>query len=423
MDQFVDRRLNGRNKSAVNRERFIRRFKAQIKKALAGVIAKRSITDFGNGERVVIPAKDTHEPTFHHGRGGKRDTIYPGNREFIKGDKVKRPPNGEGQGAGSGASNEGSGEDSFVFDLSREEFLDLFFDDLELPDIVRKEISEVPLFKSVHAGYAITGTPANINVLRSLRGAKSRRFALGGPLRKKLDALEKKLEQALAENAAELEVHALRDEITHVKKRLAAIPFLDSVDLRYNLRELRPEASTQAVMFCIMDVSGSMDEAKKDIAKRFFILLHLFLTKKYERIELVFIRHHTTAKEVDEQEFFYSRETGGTVVSSALELMRDVMNKRYPSSQWNIYIAQASDGDNWNADSPYCAEVLLRDILPYAQYYAYVEIMARHHQSLWEMYSTVKAARRNFAMQAISQPNEIYSVLRELFGKEAHESR
>ncbi len=420
MDQFVDRRLNSKHKSAVNRERFIRRFKSQLKKALSNVIAKRSITDFGNGERVVIPAKDTHEPIFHHGNGGVKERVYAGNREFSRGDKIKRPPSGGGQGEGGQASNEGEGEDSFVFDLSREEFLELFFDDLALPDIVRKEIAEMSLYKSVRAGYSITGTPANINVIRSLRGAKSRRLALEGPYRKRLKALEQKLESELQtqHDAESPIVLALKKEIAALKKRLNAIPFLDTVDLRYNLRELRPEASTRAVMFCIMDVSGSMDEAKKDIAKRFFILLHLFLTKKYEHIDLVFIRHHTTAKAVDEQEFFYSRETGGTVVSSALELMREVIEKQYPPSQWNIYVAQASDGDNWNADSPYCGEILLRDVLPVVQYFAYVEIMARHHQSLWEVYAGLKTQRKNFAMQAISQPSEIYPVLRELFGKE-----
>ena len=104
-------------------------------------------------------------------------------------------------------------------------------------------------------------------------------------------------------------------------------------------------------MFCLMDVSGSMDEERKDIAKRFFILLYLFLTRNYERIEVVFIRHHTIAKEVDEDEFFHSRESGGTVVSSALKLMQEIIRERYPLTEWNIYAAQASDGDNWDDDS------------------------------------------------------------------------
>ena len=170
-------------------------------------------------------------------------------------------------------------------------------------------------------------------------------------------------------------------------------------------------------MFCIMDVSGSMDEAKKDIAKRFFILLYLFLTKNYDKIELVFIRHHTSAKEVTEEDFFYSRETGGTVVSSALELLHSIIETRFPPSAWNIYVAQASDGDNWNADSPYCQQLLQEKIMPLLQYFAYVEIMPRHHQSLWEVYQQLQENYVNFAMQNIDQLNDIYPVFRELFKK------
>jgi uncharacterized sporulation protein YeaH/YhbH (DUF444 family) len=164
-----------------------------------------------------------------------------------------------------------------------------------------------------------------------------------------------------------------------------------------------------------MDVSGSMDEAKKDIAKRFFILLYLFLTRNYEKIELVFIRHHTSAKEVDEHEFFYSRETGGTVVSSALEMVNNVITERYPISAWNIYVAQASDGDNWNADSPYCRDILDEKIMPLVQYYSYIEIMPRHHQSLWEVYEKIKEKHENFAMESIHSAADIYPVFRELF--------
>ena len=136
------------------------------------------------------------------------------------------------------------------------------------------------------------------------------------------------------------------------------MPFLDTNDLRYNLHVKRPVPTSQAVMFCLMDVSGSMDQQIKDMAKRFYLLLYMFLKRHYERTDIVFIRHHTVAKEVDEQEFFYSRETGGTVVSSALRLMKEVIDARYSPNEWNIYGAQASDGDNWNDDSPICRKLL-----------------------------------------------------------------
>ena len=224
--------------------------------------------------------------------------------------------------------------------------------------------------------------------------------------------------QALLLADAVPDVSAIQDlqkNIDYLKKRIQRVPFIDTIDLRYNYRIRVLAPSTQAVMFCIMDVSGSMDEAKKDIAKRFFILLYLFLTKNYEKIELVFIRHHTSAKEVNEEEFFYSRETGGTVVSSALELLNTIIEARYPPEAWNIYVAQASDGDNWNADSPYCQELLQDKIMPLLQYFAYIEIMPRHHQSLWEVYQSVKEQYPNFAMENIDAVADIYPVFHELF--------
>ena len=139
---------------------------------------------------------------------------------------------------------------------------------------------------------------------------------------------------------ADPRIATLEDEARHLRKRVETIPFIDTFDLRYNHRVRQPKPSTQAVMFCLMDVSGSMHQKRKDIAKRFFILLYLFLTRTYERIQLVFIRHHTTAKEVAENDFFYSRETGGTVVSSALQLMNEIVQERYPSNEWNIYAAK-----------------------------------------------------------------------------------
>ena len=419
MSQFIDRRPNSRHKSAVNRQRFLRRFKNQIKKAVSDAVAGRSITDIENGERINIPSKDISEPVFHHGQGGKRDIILPGNKDFVTGDRIKRPPQQQQGGQGGQASDSGEGTDDFEFQLSREEFLDIFFDDLELPNLVKKQIAKTPTFKMVRAGFTSDGIPANINIVRSLRGALARRLAVGGSYKKRLKAAKKKLEELL-ETCSEddEEVKALKHEIGTLRLKYNRIPFIDPFDLRYNNRVQIPSPSTQAVMFCLMDVSGSMDELKKDIAKRFFILLYLFLTRTYEKIEVVFIRHHTSAKEVNEQEFFYSRETGGTVVSSALELMHQVIVDRYPTSEWNIYGAQASDGDNWNNDSPRCRDLLMNDIMPYVQYFAYVEIMPRHHQSLWEAYLDIQAINDSFAMQHIANAVDIYPVFRELFKRQ-----
>ncbi|BCB27872.1 UPF0229 protein [Sulfurimicrobium lacus] len=417
MHQIVDRRLNGRNKSAVNRGRFIRRYRSQIKKAVADAIAGRSIADIDNGEKISIPAKDISEPVFGHGPGGSRELVHPGNVDFITGDELDRPPNA-GKGKGSGASKDGEGTDDFVFELSREEFLNFFFDDLALPNLVKTKLTTLAQHKMVRAGYTTDGTPSNINVIRSLRGAQGRRIALSAPYRAQLKEAEEALE-ALLKTAPDNDpqVVELEQEIARLKEKIQSVPFIDTFDLRFNNRIPQPKRTTQAVMFCLMDVSGSMDQVRKDIAKRFFILLYLFLTRAYDKIQLVFIRHHTVAMEVDEDDFFHSRESGGTVVSSALELMDEIIRERYPTSDWNIYAAQASDGDNWTDDSPICRDLLMSRIMPYVQYFAYIEITADQHQSLWMEYQNVQAAYDNFAMQQIETPADIYPVFRELFKK------
>lgn len=420
MSQIIDRRLNGKNKSAVNRRRFIQRFKSQIKRAVADAINGRSITDIENGENVRIPSKEISEPIFNHGHGGVRENIHPGNREFVRGDKVPRPDGRGGKGRGGKANNQGEGEDEFVFELSRDEFLEFFFNDLELPDLIKTELAKLETEKFVRAGYTVSGMPSNINVIRSLRGALSRRIALQSPLKKLLKEKEAELALLMLRLADfEPPVVALKEEIETLKRRVKSVPFIDEFDLRYNNRTRQRHPTTQAVMFCIMDVSGSMDQEKKDIAKRFFMLLYLFLTRTYEKIELVFIRHHTIALEVDEQDFFYSRETGGTVVSSALDLMHKIIADRYPSNAWNIYAAQASDGDNWNDDSPICREILSDKIMPLVRYFAYIEITADVHQNLWHEYLGIKKRHAHFAMQRIESISDIYPVFRKLFKKQA----
>jgi len=414
--RIVDRRLNGKNKSVVNRQKFLRRYKKQIKKAVADAISSkgRSIEDISNGGEISIPADDTAEPIFHHGSGGTNERINPGNKKFIPGDKIKRPPSQQG---GSGASDKGEGMDDFVFQLNKEEFLNFFFEDLELPNLIKTKLASIDEYTYSHAGYTTTGIPPNINILRSTKGALSRRIALRNPLKKQVKKLQEEL--ALAEqNQQHEKCQSLEEEIRRLKKRISAIPFIDDFDLRYNSFVRQPKPVTQAVMFCIMDVSGSMDRNRKDIAKRFFMLLYLFLTKTYKRIEVVFISHHTRAKEVDEEDFFYSQETGGTIVSTALELMRDIVTERYPADDWNIYAAQASDGDDWDIDPKKCKQLLTQHIMPKVQYFAYIEITKDPPQSLWYEYKHVEEAFDFFAMKKIQEISDIYPVFRELFKKQ-----
>jgi uncharacterized sporulation protein YeaH/YhbH (DUF444 family) len=412
--------LQGKNKSAVNRERFLRRYKSQIKDAVGRAIKGRSITDVENGEKVSIPVKDVSEPSFGHAHGGIWEVVNPGNQEYLKGDQINRPKGGGGSGRGKAGNSDQTTEDDFIFELSREEFMNYFFEDLELPNLVKTQLTATTDFKNQRAGYNMSGTPSNIHVLRSLRGALGRRIAVGGNSRKRVIEAERELEQLLLDGVPlqDARVVDLKKLIHHLHTRLLAIPFIDPFDLRYTNRVKVPKPMTQAVMFCIMDVSGSMDETRKDTAKRFFILLYLFLKRVYDKIEVVFIRHHTAAAEVDEEEFFHSRESGGTVVSSALHLLDKIIDERYGAGSWNSYVAQASDGDNWDNDSVLCRQMLTNTIMPKVQYYTYVEITDGPPQNLWEQYSQVPDHHPHFAMQKIVTPADIYPVFRELFKKQ-----
>lgn len=421
---IVDRRLNSKHKSAVNRQRFLHRYRKHIKKAVSDAVNNRSITDTDRGEDISIPKKDVAEPVFRNGRGGSQKRVLPGNKEFVTGDRIARPPSGGGQGSGE-ASNQGEGMDEFVFHLTQEEYLDFIFDGLELPNLVKKQLRDSESYKLVKGGFTREGIPARLNVVQSLRSAQGRRIALSGAIKRRIKALEKDIAELRARleagadedpSGSELALKEFEEKLERQRRRLNQVPFLDDLDLRYNNMIEQPVPTSCAVMFCLLDVSGSMTREIKDMAKRFFILLHLFLRRNYQKVDVVFIRHHTVANEVDEDEFFYSRETGGTVVSSALKLMNEIIDDRYPSNDWNVYAAQASDGDNWADDSPTCRDLLVNAILPKVQYFTYVEVTPDEHQALWEAYSEIQNDFEDkFAMQEIHSPDEIYPVFRSLF--------
>ena len=414
---LIDRRVNARGKSAINRERFLRRYKEHIRGAVQRMVARRSIKDMASGGEVSIPVRDIREPSFRHGAGGDREIVSPGNREFAKGDKLRRPDGGAGGGGGTGAGG-GDSVDEFTFSLSREEFLNIFFEDLELPRLARTVLGKVERTKLERAGYTTEGAPCNLSVIRTLQSALGRRVALSGAIGSRMEELRAEADDDAADSERRAEVEA---ELEALGARQARVPFLETLDLRYRNRVLRPMPVARAVMFCLMDVSASMDENKKDLAKRFFTLLYLFLTQKYEHVDLVFVRHTEHAEEVDEDTFFNDPGSGGTVVLSALELMHKIVNERYSASSWNIYAAQASDGDAFGADGGGSARFLEESILPLTRYFAYVEVpdsAEARTSALWTAYDAISHDGR-FAMRRVTRREEIYPVFRELFRKEA----
>jgi uncharacterized sporulation protein YeaH/YhbH (DUF444 family) len=419
---IIDRRRDPGGKSLANRQRFIRRARALVRRAVREASAKRSIKDVEQGGDIVVPADGVREPTLRRGsQGGKREYVLPGNKKYIQGDTIARP---EEEGGGSGASDSGEGEDDFRFVLSNDEFLDLFLEDLELPDLAKRQVLGVEETQPVRAGYRASGPPATLSVSRTMRNSLSRRTALKRPRPEEVAMLEAEIAKLDDEGGHDEKVAALREELARKMRRMVLVPFIDPIDVRYRRYDQVPKPVARAVMFCLMDVSGSMDEHMKDLAKRFYSLLYLFLKRRYKRVDVVFIRHTHEAKEVDEETFFHSRESGGTVVSTALEEMAKIVHDRYPASQWNIYGAQASDGDNLPMDNANTTNLLKTVILPMCQYYAYLEVGhakddgGGEASSLWKAYELVAGGEPTLAMRKVSHRRDIFPVFRDLFAKD-----
>ncbi|OIQ38047.1 MAG: hypothetical protein BM558_12410 [Roseobacter sp. MedPE-SW] len=432
MHQFIDRRANPKGKSHGNRQRFLRRARDNIKERVDRSVRDKSIQDgdgvAAEGEKVTIPSKGLQEPRFFHGPGGNRKYVLPGNKEFVVGDAIPKPDGGSGQG-GRKASEDGEGNDDFSFTLTRDEYLEILFDGLELPDLVEKSTVETETIGSRRAGLTTAGTPNNLNLVRTMRNSLGRRIALRRPSAQAEADLKAEIEM-LAGLPSPTEAQAvlleeLQTRLDALQRKRKVVGYIDPIDLRFDTHVPEKIRKSRAVVFCLMDVSGSMQEREKDLGKRFFLLLHLFLSRCHEHTELVFIRHTHVAEEVDEETFFYARETGGTIVSTALDKMREVIAERFPPQEWNIYGAQVSDGENFGNDSVQCRKLLLEDLLPVCQYYAYMEIVEEDADTvlnnpeagddLWQNYRTVKAQAPHFEMQRVSHAAHIYPIFREFF--------
>ncbi|WP_119256463.1 YeaH/YhbH family protein [Shinella zoogloeoides] len=431
MPHFIDRRLNPKDRSLGNRQRFLKRVHDELKRSIRDQVKTDRIADVDAAHGVPVPRRGADEPTFRNSpASGQRDYVLPGNETFSPGDRLGKPEGGGG--AGGRGPGRGESDDEFLFVLSREEVLDLFFEDLELPDMVKLNLKETVTYKPHRVGFTTSGTPSNINVGRTMRNSFGRRIALRRPSEKEFLTLAAEMAALEGEaNPTQQQRRRLalaREEMERLERRRKRIAYVDPVDVRFNRFERQPMPNASAVMFCLMDVSASMGEREKDLAKRFFVLLHLFLKRRYERIDIVFIRHTDEAREVDEETFFFSRQSGGTIVSTALEEMQRIILDRYPSNLWNIYAAQASDGDNAAGDSERCAQLLRDELMKLCQYYAYVEIIDERESeifgstdngtSLWRAYRTVDGAAPHFQMTRIARPADIYPVFRKLFARQ-----
>jgi uncharacterized sporulation protein YeaH/YhbH (DUF444 family) len=422
---IIDRRPNPHGKNLENRQRVLTRAREAVARAARAAIDKGSLRELGQGEVVTIPADVLDEPSFHTVfTGGQRHLVFSGNKEFSTGDRLRRPPAGSGDGGSGSGDGQGEGEaqDEFRFVLTRDEFLDLFFEDLELPDLVKNQVVATETTAPSRAGISMDGSPSRVDMTRTMRQSLARRTGLRRPKPPEVRALEEEVARLEASGEDLDRLRALRVELEQALRKLALVPWIDPIDLRYRRFQQLPKPSARAVMFCLMDVSGSMSQSMKDLAKRFFLLLHVFLRRRYKRVDVVFIRHTEVAEEVAEEVFFTDPLTGGTVVSTALAEFTRIQRERYPAASWNIYAAEASDGDNSMSDTPRAVAILSEDILPIVQHFAYIEVsmsavLSGRETSLWQGYAPLAERTPKLAMRRVAERRDIFPVFRDLFAR------
>lgn len=401
MVNIIDKRFLPKNQTSGSRQKFIDRYKNVIKQNIKNIIGKESIKDFGKGaKKIKIKREDLNEPSFEFAPGtGNTDRIYIGNKSYHKGQRIKRSPNNGGKGGGG---NSGNGEqDDFEFILTEEEYSNLFFEDLALPDLIKKQFTG-KVYEIKHAGYSRYGGPSSLNIKKTMLNALGRRLAL----------------RAMNPHLRHLSDEEL-GKLTNPANSLPKVRYIEDSDLRYNFKDKVEQPSVKAVMFCLMDVSGSMGEVEKDIAKRFFILLNLFLKRSYSVVDVVFVRHTEIAEEVDEKTFFYDRTSGGTMISSGYQKIIEIQEQRYNSEDWNIYVAQVSDGDNYTDDNDIVKELLITKILPKVQYFAYIKVGDNnpYGSELTKIMKGIMDTYKNFQARVIQQNSQIFEVFRSLFKK------
>lgn len=440
---FIDRRKAGRGKSSPNRQKLIRRIKSFIKNSQPNNIGAGGVAGSSakSSSPVKVAGQALDEPWFAYSREGEHSIVIIGNDEYDRGDEIHLPEEDEGSG---GAGPGESGEDEFIVNVARDEFLDLFYEDCELPNLTNEKFTERLDNKFQQSGFSTTGNPSQLSIIRSYKQMIGRRRALSTPYRKELEELElelKSIYDELNSSAPEdmlIQKHSSRiDEIEArilvLHRKIAAIEGFDKTDLRFRKKEAKPLKTVDAVLIMVMDISGSMDENKKTIARRWFALLYAFIKRRYNNTELLFIAHTDEAFEMSESDFFSTRVNGGTSVSPALKMINQIIKERYDPNQTNIYISHASDGDNWENDNSLVIDEMVGEgnLLKKVQYFSYVEVgkvinstwhsivSGRDDTSLWKAYVASRdRSPKNMSLAIIESADDCYSVFKKVFRKD-----
>jgi len=327
------------DRAAADRVRHKKKIEKAIKESIKDVIADESIIGQHGKKKIRIPVKGIKEYRFIYGNNEKNKTVGSAGKHNVKrGQKI-------GQKRAQKALNEGAGnqegEEVYEVEITLEELAEYLFADLELPELEKKKFRYISEDALRRKGYRFEG----------IRPRLSKKETLKRKIKRKKRAIAAK---------------------TYDPEGDERFPFHKN-DLKYHYMKPHPKENTAAVVFFLMDVSGSMTTQKKYLARSYFFLLYQFLRHKYDTIEVVFISHTIHAKRVSEDEFFQRISTGGTMMSSALEVEMDIIKQEYHPNSWNIYTFYCGDGENWEDDNEKALN-LLKSLKESNQMLIYTEI-------------------------------------------------
>jgi len=330
------------DRAASDRTRHKKKIDKAIKESIKDVVAEESIIGQNGKKKIRIPVRGIKEYRFVYGNNENNKTVGSGGGHRVKrGQKIGKKRGSQGQGQGTGKASDQRGEEYYDVEVSLEELAEYLFADLELPDLEKKQFRFVSQESIKRQGYRFKG----------IRPRLSKKETLKRKIRR----------QKMAEKVG-----------TYDPESDERFPFHKD-DLKYHHIKPKTKENSAAVIFFLMDVSGSMSMDRKFLARSFFFLLYQFLNHKYEKVDVVFISHSTTANRVTEDDFFKVGTYGGTIISSCLNLELETIEKEYHPNSWNIYSFYCGDGENWTSDNEISLD-LFRQIKDVSQLTAYCEI-------------------------------------------------
>jgi hypothetical protein len=330
------------DRAASDRTRHKKKIEKAIKDSIKDVIADESIIGQNGTKKIRIPVRGIKEYRFVYGNNEKNQSVGSGGGHKVKrGQKIGKQRAQKGSGQGTGKASDQKGDEYYDVEVSLEELAEYLFNDLQLPDLEKKQFKFVSQETIKRKGYRFKG----------IRPRLSKKETLKRKIRR----------QKMAEKNG-----------TYDPESGERFPFHQD-DMKYHHIKPKVKENSAAVIFFLMDVSGSMSQDRKYLARSFFFLLYQFLNHKYEKVDVVFISHSTHATRVSEDDFFKVGTHGGTIISSALDLELDIIEKEYHPNTWNIYTFYCGDGENWSNDNEICLE-LFQKIKDVSQLTGYAEI-------------------------------------------------